>query len=172
MARIHFYWDVHTNKVSRRAKAWASSDRGWLFTRGEIPGFAEFRDRALGHYLDYSGCSGYEGREDTVHAVSCVSRNCAWFYTPDEAMAWIMGQASLDIDRVKDGRVIQRRAHTAERARVIAALGLAPEDPADPYVGTTAQFQEDLANRATVRVLSQREDESVDDFLDRAMRGA
>lgn len=47
-------------------------------------------------------------------------------------------------------RAAQRRAHAAERAAIISALGLAPED-GDRYVGTTAELAEDLARKVGAR---------------------
>jgi len=90
MPHIVTTWDDHTSRAPHESDRWASSDRGWLFASIEMaPQELSRYGATLGHYLDYSGCASYAGRVDTVHAVSCVSRESAHFATVTEAKAFI-----------------------------------------------------------------------------------
>ena len=86
---VSLEWDDYTDLVPRRSQRWAASDRGWL--HGHLLRSSLWA--TLGHYLDYEHCESYKGREDTVHAVSCVTRRAAWFCTVLEARAWIEAEA-------------------------------------------------------------------------------
>lgn len=41
---------------------------------------------------------------------------------------------------IKINRAAERRQHAAERAELIAALGMMPEDPSDPYAASTGEL--------------------------------
>jgi hypothetical protein len=90
-----FNWDLHWGKAPHSTKAWASSDRGWLF-HPSVTG------SSLGNYLDYGPDhrkgSGYEGQSGSIHCVvypasgagSGFARYCE---TVAEAVQWIEAKA-------------------------------------------------------------------------------
>ncbi len=96
--RIALRWDVHEKAAPVASDRWAASDRGWLFAEiTPAPHSCNVTGSTyvcLGHYLDYETANGERTADRAVHAVSCVTRDSAYFATPESARAWIESEAN------------------------------------------------------------------------------
>jgi hypothetical protein len=52
---------------------------------------------------------------------------------------------------IKVNRAAERRKHAAERAALVAELGMAPEDPTDQYAATTGELLQWAAEKRTAK---------------------
>jgi hypothetical protein len=113
--RRRVFWDIHTDKVTRRSSRWAASDRGWLF--------ATDSKTSLGYYLDYGYIDHHRERpEGAVLAVVCgeAANRRVWCKTVADAQAWIEAETKTTGERLSPRALVRlrQREHRAPARQV------------------------------------------------------